>query len=105
MTEKAIKGQYVKIYKTILQPSQRAATVPEDTKKVPLEMWLNGFLVDDTATIGDEIEIKTVTGRSVKGKLVDCDPKYEHSFGKPIPELLEIGPKIRNFIDGGEYDG
>jgi hypothetical protein len=105
MSEKAIKGQFVKIHNIILESSQRASTVPEDTKKVPFEMWINGFLVNEEASFGDVIKIKTVVGRSVEGTLVDCHPKYEHTFGKPIPELMEIGPKVRNFIDGGEYDG
>lgn len=105
MSEKALKGQYVKIHKIVLQPSERAGSVPEDTGKVPLEMWLNGFLAGNEAGIGEEVTIKTVIGRTVKGKLVDCDPKYEHSFGKPIPQLLEIGPKVRKFIAGGDYNG
>jgi len=104
MSEKAIRGQWVKIHTIILNPSQRAPSVPEDTSKCPLEMWLNGFLDQDEATIGEECVIKTVIGRSVQGTLTQIEPKYEHSFGKPIQELLEIGPKVREFIEQGDSD-
>ncbi|HPF16458.1 MAG TPA: 2-amino-4-oxopentanoate thiolase subunit OrtA [Thermotogota bacterium] len=104
MSGKAIRGQWVKIHRIILNPSQRAPSVPEDTKKCPLEMWLNGYLDQDEAMIGEEVIIKTVIGRSVNGTLTEIEPKYAHSFGKPIQELLEIGPKVRDFIEQGDID-
>lgn len=102
MSEKAYKGQWVKIHNIILEPSQRAPAVPEDTKKCPLEMWLNGFLNQDEGTIGEQVTIKTVIGRTVKGQLTEIEPNYDHSFGKPILELLTIGPKVRAFIEKGD---
>ena len=102
MSQKAYKGQWVKIHNIILDPSQRAPTVPEDTKKVPLEMWLNGFLNQEEAVVGEEVMIKTVIGRTVKGKLIEIDPRYDHSFGKPIAELLAIGPQVRDLIEKGD---
>ncbi len=44
---KAKKGDWVKIHSIVLQPEERAPQVPEDTKKVPLETWVKGFLLDD----------------------------------------------------------
>ncbi|MEA1884626.1 MAG: 2-amino-4-oxopentanoate thiolase subunit OrtA [Thermotogota bacterium] len=102
MSEKAYNGQWVKIHNIILEPSQRAPAVPEDTKKCPLEMLLNGFLDQDEASIGEQVDIKTVIGRTVKGRLTEIEPKYDHSFGKPILELLTIGPKVRAFIEKGD---
>ena len=102
MSQKAYKGQWVKIHNIILDPSQRAPTVPEDTKNVPLEMWLNGFLNQEEAVVGEEVMIKTVIGRTVKGKLIEIDPRYDHSFGKPIAELLVIGPQVRDLIEKGD---
>lgn len=104
MSEKAYKGQWVKIHNIILDPSQRAPNVPEDTKKVPLEMWLNGFLNQEEAAIGEKVSIKTVIGRTVKGTLTEIDPTYTHSFGKQLPELLRIGPEVRDFIEKGDSD-
>jgi len=102
MSEKAYKGQWVKIHNIILKSSQRSPNVPEDTKKVPLEMWLNGFLDQDEATLGEEVSIRTVIGRVVKGKMTEIDPQYDHSFGKPIEELIAIGPRVRAFIEKGD---
>ncbi len=55
-------GSWVQIHKIVLQKEERAPQVPDDTKKVPLEMWVKGFLVD-YGNIGDWVHIKTVTGR------------------------------------------
>ena len=43
----AKKGDWVRIHRNVLEPSGRAASVPEDTKKVPLEMWDKGHLLED----------------------------------------------------------
>jgi len=83
------KGSFVQIEKTILAPEERAPQVPEDTKKTPYMLWINGFLMEDSE-IGDEVKIKTLIGRIQKGKLVDKNVRYSHDFGSPIPELLEV---------------
>ena len=46
------KGEWVRIHKVILKAEQRTGKLPEDTKKVPLEMWTKGYLLAD-AQIGD----------------------------------------------------
>jgi len=100
---KAKKGEWVKIHSIVLTPDQRAPQVPEDTKKVPLETWVKGFLLDD-ASVGEEVEVKTYTGRLVKGTLIEVAPTFKHSFGENIPELLEIGQQLRQILFGGEAD-
>jgi hypothetical protein len=95
------KGTWVRIHKIILEPSERAPQVPEDTRKVPLEMWVKGFLLKD-AEMGDEVSIETVTGRTETGILVEVNPYYEHDFGKFIPELLAIDKQVREIVFGGE---
>ena len=95
------KGEWVRIHKVILKPSERAPQVPEDTKKVPLEMWVKGFLNADSK-IGDEVTITTVTGRTETGTLIEVDPYYEHSFGKFVPELLAIDTQVREMLFGGD---
>ena len=94
------KGEWVRIHKVILKPSERAPQVPDDTKKVPLEMWVKGFLNAD-AKMGDEVEITTVTGRKETGTLIEVNPYYEHSFGKFVPELLAIDSQVREMLFGG----
>ncbi len=84
------KGTWVEIEDTVLTPAQRAATVPEDTKKTPLVMRVSGFLSAD-AELGDRVTVRTIIGRELSGKLVTIEPHYTHSFGNVVPELLTIG--------------
>ena len=56
----AKKGDWVLTHSIVLTPEQRAAQVPEDTHRVPLEMWIKGRLTED-AEIGDTVEIVTRT--------------------------------------------
>lgn len=98
----AKKGDWVKIYNVILEPADRAPQVPEDTSKVPLELWVKGFIQTD-ASIGDTVKVKTLTDREVEGELVEVNPTYKHSFGNNIPELLKIGPQLKQLLfKGGE---
>lgn len=101
---KAKKGDWVRIYNIVLNEKERAPQVPDDTKKVPLEMWDKGFLLNEEASIGDEVEVETYIGRKVKGKLVEINPYYDHDFGKCVPELLYIGKQLRSILKGGEKD-
>lgn len=94
------KGEWVRIYKIILQPSERAPQVPDDTKKVPLELWVKGFLTNE-AEMGENVEIETVTGRTEEGKLIEVNPYYTHDYGKFIPELLVIDKQTRDIVFGG----
>jgi hypothetical protein len=97
MAELVSTGTWVEVYSIVLPPDQRAGHIPEDTKHVPLEMRAKGFLVG-AATLGDQVEIVTVTGRRLKGTLVQVNPSYDHGFGAPIPELLAIGGEVRALL-------
>jgi hypothetical protein len=100
--KKAKKGDWVRVYNVVLKADERAPQVPDDTKKVPLEMWVKGFLVNDKAEIGDEVEITTYIGRKMKGRLIEINPYYSHDFGKCVPELLYIGRQLRGILEDGE---
>jgi len=102
--ELAKKGDWVRIYNIVLQPEERAPQVPEDTKKVPLELWDKGFLLNAEAKIGDEVEVETYIGRKIKGKLLEINPFYDHDFGKCVPELLYIGRQLRGILEDGDID-
>lgn len=98
----AEKGTWVRIHNIVLSPVERAPQVPEDTKKVPLEMWSKGFLVDDEAKIGDMVTVETYIGRQVTGKLIEINPYYNHDFGECIPELLFIGRQLKAILEAGD---
>jgi hypothetical protein len=90
----------VQIHEIVLKAEERAPHLPEDTRKVPLELWIKGFITSDAA-IGDTVEILTVTGRRVKGELVQINPGYVHGFGDFVPETMHIGPQLRKILKGG----
>ncbi|OPJ56787.1 2-amino-4-oxopentanoate thiolase subunit OrtA [Alkalithermobacter paradoxus] len=98
---KSKKGDWVLVHNVVLSKEDRAPQVPDDTKSVPLETWVKGF-TNEEASIGDEVTITTMTGRNVKGKLVDINPYYKHDYGKCIPEILQIGLQLKDILFGGE---
>jgi hypothetical protein len=95
------RGSWVQIERTILEPAERAPQVPDDTKEVPLIMWVKGFLKED-GNVGDEVEIITRTGRIEAGKLLAVNPQYELNYGNFVPELLDINIKVREELFGSE---
>lgn len=102
----AKKGDWVRIHKIVLETSQRATNIPDDTKKVPLEMWDKGFLLNDQAKIGHDVEIETYIGRKTQGKLIEINPFYDHDYGKSIPEILYIGRQAKDLLEEGDsYEG
>ena len=96
----ANKGDWVRIHSVILQPGERAAAVPEDTKQVPLEQWTKGYL-QENAALGEQASVVTRTGRLVTGTLVDEAPHYTHSFGDFVPELQQAGDEAFRYLFGG----
>lgn len=98
---KAPKGSWVQIHQIILRPEERAPQVPDDTKQVPLELRVKGYLNAD-ASIGDQVSITTLTGRKLEGTLEVINPRYEYDFGEPVPALLTIGQELREFLFGEE---
>jgi len=93
-TTHAAEGQWVEIHRIVLRPDERAAQTPEDTRRVPLEMRVKGFLATP-ACVGDDAEIVTRAGRRLRGTLAAVNPAYTHSFGPPLPELSSVGDEVR----------
>jgi len=84
------KGAWVEVERVVLQPKDRAPTIPDDTKATPFVLRVNGFLQAD-ANLGDEVQVLTLAGRTLSGVLVRDRPSYTHSFGETVAELLPIG--------------
>jgi hypothetical protein len=97
MAEPIATETWVEIHRILLAPDERAPQVPEDTRRVPLEMRVKGVLAAP-ARLGEEAEIVTPAGRRVSGTLVDANPAYSHGFGLPIPELLSVGSEMRAIL-------
>lgn len=101
MSDEIAKGTWVEIHSIVLPPGQRAPQVPEETRQVPLEMRVKGFLTA-AASLGQTAEIETAAGRRVKGTLSAANPSYDHGFGPPIPELSAVGGEVRKILANGE---
>lgn len=84
------KGTWVEIEQVVLTPEERAPSLPPETKAVPYVMRVSGFLTKD-AELGQEVTIRTLIGRELRGTLRVVNPSYTHSFGETVPELLTIG--------------
>ncbi len=97
--EKITKGTWVEIENCVLKPEERAPQIPQDTKRTPLMMWTKGFLKDDEAAMGDQVLIKTLSGRIDSGKLVTAEPRHAHDYGNPVPELLDVGVELKLEIE------
>jgi hypothetical protein len=95
------KGSWVQVEQVVMKPAERAPQVPEDTKAVPLMLWVKGTLLEE-ASVGDTVEVETAIGRRMTGKLVAENPPYIHGFGRPIPELLGVGAELRALVEGGD---
>ena len=98
----AKKNDWVRIHNVVLKAQDRTARLPDDTKECDLEMWVKGQLLDETAEIGDVVTIKTATGREEKGTLLEVGPYYTHSYGKFVPEIIEIDNILREEMFGGD---
>ena len=94
----AKKGDWVRIYSVVLKPEERQGSLPEDTKKVPYEMWDKGFLINNSANIGDTVEVETIIGRKISGELIEVNPNFEINYGAGVTETLYIGKQLRKLI-------
>ncbi len=84
---------YVEIYRMILTPEERAPHLPIETRRVPFEMRIRGYLMKP-ANLGDMVEIMTPSKRVERGILVQINPYFSHNFGHFVPIISEI----RNII-------
>ena len=94
-------GDWVRIHRVILPAEDRTASLPEDTKRVPFEMWVKGHLLED-GEIGDQVAVRTVSGRTEHGTLIEVDPQFDVNFGRFVPEVLEMDVRLRAALFGKE---
>ena len=92
--ERCVAGDWVEVERVLLEPADRSTNLPDDTAAQPLLVWVKGFALADAA-VGDELEVETMTGRRVTGRLTQVNPGYFHTFGKPAPELTHVGRDLR----------
>jgi len=101
MPENVQPGDWVRIHIVILPARARAPGIPPDTASHPYDGWINGWATEK-ACIGEQTTIRTPAGRLVRGTLAEAGPGYRHSFGKPHPAMLAVGPSLRKLLEDGE---
>ena len=94
------KGDCVVLHIELLPAGERAAGVPEDTAALPLEMWVKGELLAESAHTGESVRVRTAIGREVEGTLTNCDPGYRHDFGSYVPELAQVHRQVVDILSG-----
>lgn len=97
MPERASAQTWVEVHRLVLAPGERAPQTPDDTRQMPLELKVKGFLTH-AAAIGEEVDIITPAGRTLRGTLIAIHPAYTHTFGAPLPELSCIGGEVRTIL-------
>ena len=98
---RAEAGQWVQVFKVLLNPGERAPGIPDETAALPLTMKVKGFLLEGGAAKGEMVAVRTVTGRRVQGELVEINPVYGVDYGEPQPALLQVGPAARAILRQG----
>jgi 2-amino-4-ketopentanoate thiolase alpha subunit len=91
------KGTWIEIEVEVLEPEERSRNLPEETRKTALMMWAKGWALSDCA-VGDTVEIETVTGRILTGKVTEKEPGFDHDFGEFVPEIMYIGRQAKAII-------
>ena len=91
-------GAWVEIRQVVLPAGERAPKVPPDTAAVDFVARIRGFLEADAA-VGDEVTVRTLAGRQVRGTLVALNPRNPADFGNPVPELLRAGAVARRALE------
>ena len=98
----ARRGDWVRVTAVILPAVERTGNLPVETRATDIRMWTKGFLLEETAQIGDEVTVETYIGRHQSGTLQAIEPYYDHDYGRCIPELLPIGRDLRALL--AEYE-
>lgn len=85
------KGTWVEVERNLIAADRRISARPLDLAKLPsYAVRVSGFLLED-AELGQQVRIRTITGKLHTGKLRIQSPSYGHSFGHTVPELLRFG--------------
>lgn len=95
------KGDEVIVSEIIIPSGNRVHQVPEDTQSVPLIALTKGHLLDERADVGDEVRIKTLTGRTIRGTLTSRPISPQYDFGEVSPELRAVHRQVREILFGG----
>lgn len=90
-------GTRVAIRQRLLEPRERAPSLPEDTAVLPYEAVITGTLVRP-ALLGARATIQTASGRLIEGRLDEVEPAYTHGFERPVAALSAVDIAIAELV-------
>lgn len=65
-------------------------------------MWVKGYLMNESAVLGDTVTVKTRVGRLIEGRLTAINPCFTHNFGGFVPELMAVDEQVKALVFGGQ---
>ncbi len=90
-------GTRVAVRQRLLEPDERAPSLPEDTAALPYEALVRGILLEP-AEVGAHATVRTATGRVLSGRLEVVEPADLHTFGRPAPALIAVDEAISELL-------
>lgn len=96
MTGDESSAAWTEIEWTVLDPAERAENAPADTRGVPYLARARGLASDPV--VGKEAEIRTVTGRVLRGTVSAVGAGHGHGFGSPLPAWVHLKERIRSLL-------
>jgi hypothetical protein len=85
------KGTWVEVERPLPSEGRRLLDRgPGPAKQAVETLRIAGFLLED-AELGQQVRVRTVTGKVFQGKLRIQSPGYGASFSHAVPELLKYG--------------
>jgi hypothetical protein len=85
------KGTWVEVERVMVGADRRLPASPfNPVKPLAPTVRVSGFLLE-AAELGQQVRIRTITGKVHVGKLRIESPSYGGSFGHTVPELLRGG--------------
>ena len=89
-------GVWTELEWLVLRPEERAESCPPDTRLLPYRARTRGMAL--RPVVGSEAEVRTASGRRVRGRVHDLDPGYEHTFGRPLTQWVHMKNHIRALV-------
>lgn len=90
-------GTRVVVRQRLLEPHERAPSLPADTAALPYEALIRGILVE-SGELGAQAKIRTAAGRLVSGRLESVEPDDSHTFGRPPAALVAVDEAISELL-------
>jgi len=90
-------GTRVALRQRLLEPHERAPSLPADSAALPYEALVRGILIEP-GELGAQATVRTAAGRMLSGQLEVVEPADTHTFGQPAPALVAVDEAIADLL-------